>query len=48
MLAVMTYNVGVLIAVVTGLSLAYMIVGFQPAEVIVLGNVDLKESINLH
>ena len=35
MLAVMTYNVGVLFAVVLGLAAAYLILGFSPAEVII-------------
>ena len=36
MLAVMTYNVGILLCVVGGLACAYFILGFSPAEVIVL------------
>ena len=39
MLAVMTYNVGCVLAVVGGLALSYAILGFSPAEVIVVPNV---------
>ena len=38
MLAVMTYNLGVICCVVGGLAAAYMILGFTPAEVIVIQN----------
>jgi len=38
MLAVMTYNVGILFCTVGGLALAYFILGFSPAEVIVIQN----------
>ena len=38
MLAVMTYNVGIMLCVVGGLALAYFSLGFQPAEVIVIQN----------
>ena len=38
MLAVMTYNVGILFCTVGGLAAAYFILGFSPAEVIVLPN----------
>jgi len=38
MLAVMTYNVGILFATVSGLAVAYFILGFSPAEVIVIQN----------
>ena len=47
MLAVMTYNVGVIFAVILGLTTGYFILGFTPSEVIVLENTlnaDLKES----
>lgn len=36
MLAVMTYNVGVLFAVVGGLAIGYLVLGFQPAEIVVM------------
>ena len=36
MLAVMTYNVGVLLAVVLGLASAYFILGFSPTEIVVI------------
>ena len=39
MLAVMTYNVGCVLAVVGGLALSYFILGFSPAEVIVVPNI---------
>ena len=38
MLAVMTYNLGVVACVVGGLATSYMILGFTPAEVIVVQN----------
>ena len=38
MLAVMTYNVGIMFCVVGGLAVAYFILGFTPAEVIVIQN----------
>ena len=38
MLAVMTYNVGILFCTVGGLATAYFILGFSPAEVIVMPN----------
>ena len=38
MMSVMTYNVGILFAVVVGLCLSYFLMGFQPAEVIVVSN----------
>ena len=38
MLAVMTYNVGVICCVVAGLATSYLILGFTPAEVIVIQN----------
>ena len=38
MLAVMTYNVGVVLCVVFGLATSYFILGFTPAEVIVIQN----------
>jgi len=38
MLAVMTYNMGVIWCVVFGLATSYMILGFNPAEVIVVQN----------
>ena len=38
MLAVMTYNLGVIACVVGGLATAYMVLGFTPAEVIVIQN----------
>jgi len=38
MLAVMTYNVGVIFCVIFGLATSYFILGFSPAEVIVIQN----------
>lgn len=38
MLAVMTYNFGIMLCVVGGLAFAYFILGFSPAEVIVMHN----------
>lgn len=35
MLSVMTYNVGVMFAVVGGLGVSYFLMGFQPAEIII-------------
>ena len=43
MLAVMTYNVGILLCVTFGLAAAYFILGFSPAEVIVVANNCLKD-----
>ena len=38
MLSVMTYNVGIMFCTVGGLAVAYLILGFNPAEVIVIQN----------
>ena len=38
MLSVMTYNVGIMLCTVGGLAVAYLILGFNPAEVIVIQN----------
>ena len=38
MLAVMTYNVGVLFSVIGGLAIGYLVLGFQPAEVVVMSS----------
>ena len=43
MLSVMTYNVGILLAVVAGLSSAYFILGFQPTKVRVSHNYFLQQ-----
>ena len=38
MLSIMTFNAGIMFCVVAGLAVAYFILGFSPAEVIVLQN----------
>ena len=44
MLAVMTYNVGVICAVVLGLASGYLILGFAPAEILVINDTMKKAS----
>ena len=46
MLAVMTFNVGIMLCVASGLAVAYFILGFQPAEVIVVQNTLYGETLN--